>query len=67
MTDSAAPFATARLALVTGGIRGSGGAISIALRDAGYQVIANYADNHQRNIYRRAYPPANLMFPASMR
>ena len=34
-----------RVALVTGGSRGIGGAISIALKDAGYQVAANYAGN----------------------
>ncbi len=31
-----------RIALVTGGTRGIGRAISIALKDAGYQVAANY-------------------------
>ncbi|MBS9722320.1 acetoacetyl-CoA reductase [Tianweitania sp. BSSL-BM11] len=35
----------ARTALVTGGTRGIGAAISIALRDAGYSVAANYAGN----------------------
>jgi acetoacetyl-CoA reductase len=35
----------ARTALVTGGSRGIGAAISIALKDAGYQVAANYAGN----------------------
>ncbi len=34
-----------RVALVTGGTRGIGAAISIALRDAGYKVAANYAGN----------------------
>ncbi|RMH40106.1 MAG: beta-ketoacyl-ACP reductase [Alphaproteobacteria bacterium] len=34
-----------RVALVTGGTRGIGRAISIALRDAGYRVAANYAGN----------------------
>jgi acetoacetyl-CoA reductase len=32
-----------RIALVTGGTRGIGGAISIALKAAGYKVAANYA------------------------
>ena len=32
-----------RVALVTGGTRGIGGAISIALKSAGYKVAANYA------------------------
>ena len=35
----------ARVALVTGGSRGIGEAISIALRDAGYTVAANYGGN----------------------
>jgi acetoacetyl-CoA reductase len=32
-----------RIALVTGGTRGIGAAISIALKNAGYKVVANYA------------------------
>lgn len=32
-----------RIALVTGGTRGIGGAISFALKAAGYKVVANYA------------------------
>ncbi len=35
----------ARVALVTGGTRGIGEAISVALKDAGYNVAANYAGN----------------------
>src|SRR4026209_2078052 len=34
-----------RVALVTGGTRGIGGAISKALKKAGYNVAANYAGN----------------------
>lgn len=34
---------TKKLALVTGGTRGIGKAISLALKDAGYHVVANYA------------------------
>ena len=34
-----------RTALVTGGTRGIGAAISIALREAGHTVVANYAGN----------------------
>lgn len=34
-----------RVALVTGGTRGIGAAISIRLKNAGYKVIANYAGN----------------------
>lgn len=37
----------ARTALVTGGTRGIGAAISIALKEAGYQVAANYAGNEE--------------------
>jgi acetoacetyl-CoA reductase len=36
-----------RVALVTGGSRGIGAAISKALKDAGYQVAANYAGNDE--------------------
>ena len=36
-----------RAALVTGGSRGIGAAISVALRDAGYKVAANYAGNDE--------------------
>ena len=35
----------ARVAIVTGGTRGIGRAISVALKDAGYSVAANYAGN----------------------
>ena len=37
----------ARVALVTGGSRGIGAAISRALKDAGYNVAANYAGNDE--------------------
>jgi len=37
----------ARVALVTGGTRGIGEAISIALKDAGYAVAANYGGNDE--------------------
>jgi acetoacetyl-CoA reductase len=37
-----------RLAVVTGGTRGIGEAISIALKDAGYRVAANYGGNDER-------------------
>jgi acetoacetyl-CoA reductase len=37
-----------RVAIVTGGTRGIGEAISIALRDAGMKVAANYAGNDER-------------------
>ena len=38
----------ARVAIVTGGSRGIGEAISVALRDMGMQVAANYAGNAER-------------------
>ena len=38
----------ARVAVVTGGTRGIGEAISIALRDAGVTVAANYAGNDEK-------------------
>ena len=37
----------ARVALVTGGTRGIGEAISLALKDAGYKVAASYAGNDE--------------------
>jgi acetoacetyl-CoA reductase len=36
-----------RVALVTGGTRGIGKAISVSLRDKGYKVVANYAGNDE--------------------
>src|SRR3546814_8540239 len=38
----------ARVAIVTGGTRGIGEAISLALRDAGMTVAANYAGNDEK-------------------
>lgn len=38
---------TKRLALVTGGTRGIGKAICLALKDAGYHVVANYASRDE--------------------
>jgi len=38
----------ARVAIVTGGTRGIGEAVSIALRDMGMKVAANYAGNDER-------------------
>ncbi|WEX77337.1 beta-ketoacyl-ACP reductase [Sinorhizobium numidicum] len=37
-----------RVALVTGGSRGIGAAISVALKAAGYKVAANYAGNEEK-------------------
>ncbi|MCP4041505.1 MAG: SDR family NAD(P)-dependent oxidoreductase, partial [Gammaproteobacteria bacterium] len=36
-----------RVALVTGGTRGIGEAVSVALKEAGYSVAANYGGNEQ--------------------
>jgi acetoacetyl-CoA reductase len=36
-----------RVAIVTGGTRGIGAAISVALKDAGYRVAANYGGNDE--------------------
>ena len=38
----------ARVAIVTGGTRGIGEAISVALKQAGYRVAANYCGNEER-------------------
>jgi acetoacetyl-CoA reductase len=38
---------TGRVAIVTGGTRGIGAAISVALRDAGHKVAANYGGNDE--------------------
>ena len=38
----------ARVAIVTGGTRGIGEAISLALQDAGITVAANYAGNDEK-------------------
>ena len=37
----------ARVALVSGGTRGIGAAIAAALKDAGYEVAANYGGNDE--------------------
>jgi acetoacetyl-CoA reductase len=37
-----------KVALVTGGTRGIGAAISVALKNAGYKVAANYAGNDEK-------------------
>ena len=49
-----------RLALVTGGTRGIGEAISVELAKAGYRVAANYAGNEERarDFTRRTRIPA---------
>ncbi len=39
---------TERVAIVTGGTRGIGAAISTMLRDQGYRVAAVYASNDER-------------------
>lgn len=37
-----------KLALVTGGIKGIGGATAIALKQKGYKVVSNYLSDHQQ-------------------
>ncbi len=57
----------ARVAVVTGGTRGIGEAISVALKDAGYKVAANYAGNDERAAAFSEQPasrPSNGMFPS---
>ena len=55
-----------RVALVTGGTRGIGEAISIGLRDAGYKVAANYAGNDERaNAFRERTGIAVFKFDVS--
>ena len=51
----------ARVALVTGGTRGIGEAISVALKDAGYKVAANYGGNDQaaQDFSARFFPDRN--------
>jgi acetoacetyl-CoA reductase len=52
----------ARVAVVTGGTRGIGEAISVALKQAGYKVAANYCGNDERAkafTRRPASPPTN--------
>ena len=45
-----------RLALVTGGTRGIGAAISVRLKNAGYQVVASYGGNDQTaHSFRETY------------
>ena len=56
----------ARVAIVTGGTRGIGEAISIALKDMGMQVAANYAGNDERardSPTAPASPPTNGTSP----
>ena len=59
----------ARVAIVTGGTRGIGEAISVALKKAGYRVAANYCGNDERapdvHRARREFRPTNGMSPIS--
>src|SRR5277367_3624497 len=48
MADISGTKHMARVAVVTGGTRGIGEAISVALKTAGYTVAANYAGNDDR-------------------
>ena len=45
-----------KVAVVTGGTRGIGHAISIELKNQGYQVVANYGGNDERPISFRPKP-----------
>ncbi len=53
-----------RVALVTGGTRGIGESISIALKEAGYSVAANYGGNDQaaQEFTERTGIPSGLLF-----
>lgn len=55
-----------RVALVTGGTRGIGAAISTALKDAGHTVVANYAGNDEAaNAFRNETGIAVYKFDVS--
>lgn len=55
-----------RLALVTGGTRGIGEAISIRLKNAGYQVVANYGGNEEiANKFKDRYDIPVIKFDVS--
>ena len=57
-----------RVALVTGGSRGIGAAISKALKDAGYAVAATYAGNDEAAAAftaKRASKPTNGTSPTT--
>ena len=49
----------ARVAIVTGGSRGIGEAISVALKEAGFTVAANYAGNDERAKAFTDHSPGN--------
>src|SRR5271168_240223 len=55
----------ARVALVTGGTRGIGAAISVALKAAGRHVVASYAGNdHAAKAFNEVTGIATLKFDA---
>ncbi len=59
----------ARVAVVTGGTRGIGRAISVALKNAGYKVAANYGGNDkaaQKFHDETGIRSSNSMSPISM-
>ena len=58
----------ARVAVVTGGTRGIGRAISVALKNAGYKVAANYGRNDKAARQfndETGIPVSNSMSPIS--
>jgi len=58
----------ARVALVTGGTRGIGAAICLALKAQGRTVLANYASNDEAAAAfekEHGIPSTSSMFPAS--
>ena len=48
----------ARVAIVTGGTRGIGCAIAVALRDAGCKVVASYASDDAKERFVRHFVAA---------
>lgn len=55
-----------RLALVTGGTRGIGEAISVRLKEAGYRVVASYAGNDESaNKFKEKYDIPVIKFDVS--
>ena len=51
----------ARVAVVTGGTRGIGAAISKALSGAGYKVAANYGGNDHTNVRTKGHQQSMML------